>query len=185
MLDHLEGLPVPQRDALATVFGRSAGPPPDPFLLGLATLTLLAEVAEQQPLVCIVDDAQLLDQASAQIIGFVGRRLLAVAFLLVLQPVVRGGQEDVPLPVVRGLGGDDLQRMARVLGPPGEKMQMMRWTIPALDHAERVELLQAMRQAPAAVFEGVLAVARTHLRASDFTRLEKALALREVDAIVS
>jgi len=58
MLDHLDRLPAPQRDALATVFGRSGGAAPDRFLVGLATLTLVAEVAEQQPLACIVDDAQ-------------------------------------------------------------------------------------------------------------------------------
>jgi predicted ATPase len=77
MLEHLERLPEPQRDALATVFGLSAGPPPDRFLVGLATLTLFAEVAERQPLACLVDDAQWLDEASAQILGFVARRLLA------------------------------------------------------------------------------------------------------------
>jgi hypothetical protein len=77
MLTHLDRLPGPQGDALATVFGRSAGPAPDRFLVGLATLTLFAEVAEQQPLVCLVDDAQWLDHASAQILGFVARRLLA------------------------------------------------------------------------------------------------------------
>ena len=77
MLDQLGRLPVPQRDALATVFGRSAGAAPDRFLVGLATLTLFAEVAEQQPLACLVDDAQWLDHASAQILGFVARRLLA------------------------------------------------------------------------------------------------------------
>jgi hypothetical protein len=77
MLDHLDRLPAPQREALATVFGLSAGPAPDRFLVGLASLTLFAEVAEEQPLICIVDDAQWLDSASAQIIGFVGRRLLA------------------------------------------------------------------------------------------------------------
>src|SRR5215218_7649793 len=58
MLDHLERLPIPQRDALATVFGRSSGPAPDRFLVGLATLTLFAEVAEGRPLICIVDDVQ-------------------------------------------------------------------------------------------------------------------------------
>ena len=73
MLDHLGRLPVPQRDALATVFGRSAGAAPDRFLVGLATLTLVAEAAEQQPLACIVDDAQWLDRASAQILGLGGR----------------------------------------------------------------------------------------------------------------
>jgi DNA-binding CsgD family transcriptional regulator len=83
LLDHLDRLPVPQRDALATVFGRSAGPAPDRFLVGLATLTLLAEVAEAQPLACVVDDAQWLDQASAQTLGFVARRLLAERIALV------------------------------------------------------------------------------------------------------
>jgi predicted ATPase len=77
MLNHLDRLPGPQRDALATVFGQSTGPAPDRFLVGLATLSLFAEVAEQQPLVCIVDDAQWLDEASRLILGFVARRLLA------------------------------------------------------------------------------------------------------------
>jgi DNA-binding CsgD family transcriptional regulator len=92
MLDHLERLPLPQRDALATVFGRSSGPAPDRFLVGLATLTLLAEVAEQEPLACIVDDAQWLDQASAQILAFVARRLLAERVALVC--AVRTGIGD-------------------------------------------------------------------------------------------
>ena len=59
LLDHLEELPLPQRDALATVFGLSTGPAPDRFLVGLAALTLVAQAAEQQPLACIVDDALL------------------------------------------------------------------------------------------------------------------------------
>ena len=65
------------------MFGQSTGPPPDRFLVGLATLTLFAEVAEDQPLVCVVDDAQWLDDASAQIVGFVARRLLAERIALV------------------------------------------------------------------------------------------------------
>jgi DNA-binding CsgD family transcriptional regulator len=77
MLDRVDGLPAPQRDALATVFARRNGAPPDPFLVGLATLTLFADVAEEQPLVCIVDDAHWLDGASAQVLGFVARRLFA------------------------------------------------------------------------------------------------------------
>jgi DNA-binding CsgD family transcriptional regulator len=75
MLGHLERLPGPQRDALATVFGRSAGPAPDRFLVGLATLALFAKVAEEQPLVCIIDDVQWLDHETSQIIEFVARRL--------------------------------------------------------------------------------------------------------------
>ena len=83
MLDRLERLPPPQRSALATVFGLTEGPVPDRFLVGLATLTLFAEVAEQEPLVCIVDDAQWLDQTSAQILAFVSRRLCAEHVALV------------------------------------------------------------------------------------------------------
>jgi DNA-binding CsgD family transcriptional regulator len=77
MLDRLGNLPGPQRDALSTAFGLSAGPPPDRFFVGLAVLSLLADAAEEQPLVCIVDDAQWLDRVSSQTLGFVARRLLA------------------------------------------------------------------------------------------------------------
>ena len=77
MLDRVDHLPEPQRDALSTAFGLSAGPPPDRFLVGLAVLSLLAESAEEQPLVCIVDDAQWLDRVSAETLAFVARRLLA------------------------------------------------------------------------------------------------------------
>src|SRR6516165_472773 len=77
MLGRLGHLPIPQRDALNTAFGMSGGPPPDRFLVGLAVLSLLADVAGEQPLVCIVDDAQWLDQVSVQTLAFVARRLLA------------------------------------------------------------------------------------------------------------
>jgi hypothetical protein len=83
MLDHVDELPVPQRDALRTAFGVSAGPAPDRFLVGLATLSLLAEVAAERPLVCLVDDQQWLDRASAQALGFAARRLEAESVALV------------------------------------------------------------------------------------------------------
>jgi DNA-binding CsgD family transcriptional regulator len=77
LLDRLEGLPAPQRQAMEIVFGLSAGDAPDRFLVGLAVLSLFAEAAEQRPLLCVVDDAQWLDQASALTLAFVARRLLA------------------------------------------------------------------------------------------------------------
>jgi DNA-binding CsgD family transcriptional regulator/tetratricopeptide (TPR) repeat protein len=114
MLDRLERLPVPQRDALATVFGQSSGPAPDRFLVALATLTLFAEIAEEQPLVCIVDDAQWLDRASAQILGFVARRLLAERVVLVcaartgIGDDVLAGLPELP---IEGLGDSDARAL--------------------------------------------------------------------------
>ncbi len=117
LLGHLERLPVPQRDALAVVFGRSAGRAPDRFLVGLATLTLVAEVAEDQPLVCLVEDAQWLDQASAQVLGFVARRLLAerVALVAAARP---GAGDDVlaGLPDLPDCGLGDRDARALLLG---------------------------------------------------------------------
>ncbi len=77
MLELIGSLPAPQHDALATVFGMDEGPAPNRFLVGLATLSLFTEAAEQQPLLCVVDDAHWLDEASVQVLSFVARRLLA------------------------------------------------------------------------------------------------------------
>jgi hypothetical protein len=75
MLGRLAALPLPQRDALRTAFGMSAGGAPDRFLIGLAALSLLSSVAEEQALMCLIDDEQWLDHASAQVLAFVARRL--------------------------------------------------------------------------------------------------------------
>jgi DNA-binding CsgD family transcriptional regulator len=82
VLDRLERLPVPQRDALLTTFGLHAAPAPDRFLVGLAVLSLVSEVADERPLVCVVDDAQWLDRASAQCVAFVARRLQAESVVM-------------------------------------------------------------------------------------------------------
>jgi len=84
MLDRLEHLPTPQRDALGTAFGLSVGPAPDRFLIGLAVLSLFSDAAEQEPLLCLIDDLQWLDHASAQALSFVGRRLGAESVGLIM-----------------------------------------------------------------------------------------------------
>jgi hypothetical protein len=105
MLDHLDRLPVPQGEALRTAFGVSAGPPPDRFLVGLAVLGLLSDVAGERPLVCLVDDQQWLDRASAQVLGFVARRLEAESVGMVF--AARAPSDDLAgLPELRvGPGG--------------------------------------------------------------------------------
>ena len=112
MLDRLEGLPAPQQDALAVAFGLRAGEAPDRFLVGLAVLSLLAEAAEEGPLVCIVDDAQWLDRASAQALVFVARRLLAESVALLL--VTREPGDDLrglPRLMLEGLGDRDARAL--------------------------------------------------------------------------
>ncbi|MFI7418660.1 AAA family ATPase [Nonomuraea sp. NPDC049684] len=106
-LDQLGRLPAPQRDALGTAFGLSAGTPPDRFLVGLAVLSLLADAAGKGPLVCLVDDAQWLDQVSAQTLAFVARRLLAEPIGLVFS--VRGQHLE---PELRGLPQLDVGRLS-------------------------------------------------------------------------
>ena len=91
LLEGLDRLPAPQRAALQSAFALTAGPPPNRFMVGLATLTLLTDAAASRPVLCVVDNAQWLDQASAEVLGFVARRLLAdrVGMLFAVQ----GGAE--------------------------------------------------------------------------------------------
>jgi hypothetical protein len=119
-VDRLERLPVPQREALRTAFGLSSGSAPDRFLVGLATLSLLADVAEEHPLVCLVDDEQWLDRASAQVLGFVARRLEAEPIGLVLAARVPSDElAGLPELVVQGLGKADARALleAALTGP--------------------------------------------------------------------
>ncbi len=105
LLGHLDALPGPQAGAIATVFGLAPGPTPDRFLVGLATLSLLAEGAEAAPLACVVDDAQWLDRESAQILAFVARRLLAERVALVCAARAGSGDDVLAGMPVLQLGG--------------------------------------------------------------------------------
>lgn len=119
-LDRLERLAAPQRVALETAFGMSAGPPPDRFLVGLAVLSLLADVAEERPVLCLVDDAQWLDQVSAQTLAFVARRLLAerVLMLFAIRDEAPGHpMRDLLQLSVEGLGEDEARALLDAVTP--------------------------------------------------------------------
>ena len=112
MLGHAGRLPVPQHDTLRTAFGIAAGPPPDRFLVGLAVLSLLSEVAGERPLICLIDDEQWLDRASAQALGFAARRLGANPVGMVF--AARGpdpGLAGLPELKVGGLGDEDARAL--------------------------------------------------------------------------
>jgi DNA-binding CsgD family transcriptional regulator len=142
VLDRLDRLPVPQRDALLTTFGLRAGAVPDRFLVGLAVLSLLSEVADGRPLLCVVDDAQWLDRASAQCVAFVARRLLAESVLMLF--AVREQTDlltGLPGLVVGGLRGADARSLL-VSVIPGR-----------LDEGVADELLAETRGNPLALLE--------------------------------
>jgi DNA-binding CsgD family transcriptional regulator len=120
MLDRAEHLPVPQRDALRTAFGLGVGPAPDRFVVALAVLSLLSDVAEERPLVCVIDDEQWLDRASVQALAFVARRLDAESVGLVFAARVPGGEvAGLPELAVQGLAeGDARTLLDSVLSGP-------------------------------------------------------------------
>ena len=127
-VDRLERLPGPQREALGTAFGVRDGDAPDRFLVGLAVLSLLSDVAEERPLVCVVDDAQWLDGASAQALAFVARRLGAESVGLVLavrEPAGERHLEGLAELVVGGLDDRDARALleAVVAGPLDERVR--------------------------------------------------------------
>jgi AAA ATPase domain len=120
MLDNLQRLPGPQRDSLRIAFGMSSGPAPDRFLVGLAVLGLLSDNAEQQPLMCFVDDEQWLDRTSAQVLGFVARRLVAESVGLVFAARVPSSDlTGLPQFTVDGLRDTDARTLldAALTGP--------------------------------------------------------------------
>jgi DNA-binding CsgD family transcriptional regulator len=144
LLDRLETVPAPQRRALQVAFGLAMGEAPDRFLVALATLSLLAEAATEQPMLCLIDDAQWLDAASAQVLGFVARRLLAESVALVF--VVR---EEPDAAALAGLPE------LRLAGLPEHDAHALLNTVIAggLDAALRARLVAETRGNPLALLE--------------------------------
>jgi DNA-binding CsgD family transcriptional regulator len=148
MLDQLAGLPDPQRAALGVAFGLERGAAPDRFLVGLAALSLVSVAAEEQPLFCVVDDAQWLDRASAQALTFVARRLLAEPVALVFA-IHEPGEEFRALPelLVGGLREGDARELLRsVIGGPLD--ERVRDRIVAETRGNPLALLELPRGAP-------------------------------------
>src|SRR5690242_5748604 len=153
-LARLERLPAPQRAALETAFGLSAGPPPDRFLIGLAVLGLLSEVAGDRPLVCIVDDEQWLDSASAQVLAFLARRLEAESVGLVFGArVPTRDLAGLPELVVEGLQEDDARALldSALTGPLDARV---RDQVIAEAHGNPLALLELPRGRTAAELAG-------------------------------
>jgi hypothetical protein len=161
MLRHLDRLPGPQRDALCIAFGLNAGSPPDRFLVGLAVLSLVAEAAEEQALLCVVDDAQWLDRVSAQTLAFVGRRLLAERVALVFAvreagvPLAPDDDQLIGLPefAIRGLRVLDARALLEA-AVPGRLDERVRDRIVAETRGNPLALLELPRGLTAAELAG-------------------------------
>src|SRR3954447_2762500 len=128
LLDRLDALPEPQRDALNVALGLASGDVPDRFLVGLAVLGLLSAAAEERPLLCLVEDAQWLDDASGLILGFIARRLLAESVAIVVavrEPNARHDFDGLPELLLRGLAEDDAHTllMSAVPGPLDDRVR--------------------------------------------------------------
>ena len=154
MLGKLAGLPDPQRAALGVAFGLETGAAPDRFLVGLAALSLLSEAAEQQPLLCVVDDAQWLDRASALVLAFVARRLLADPVALMFATREPGEEfRGLPELLVGGLGeGAAQELLSSVISGPLDKR--IRDRIVAESRGNPLALLELPRDATPADLAG-------------------------------
>jgi DNA-binding CsgD family transcriptional regulator len=147
MLNRLDALPEPQQRALRVAFGLAAGTAPDRFMVGLAVLSLLAENAAARPLVCLVDDAQWLDEASSQVVGFVGRRLLAEPVVLLFAVRETADEQIFPgLPAltVEGLIDEDARALLTA-AVPGHLDERVRDRIIAETSGNPLALLELAR----------------------------------------
>ena len=156
ILDLRDRLPNPQRDALAVAFGDSAGSPPDRFLVGVAVLSLLAAASEHEPLMCVVDDAQWLDQVSAQTLTFVSRRLLAERIGMVFsvrEPAIDPAWRGLPELMVGGLANDDARALLDSV-VPGRLDERVRDRIVAETRGNPLALLELPQGLTAAELAG-------------------------------
>ena len=156
MLDQRDHLPGPQREALAVSFGYRGGAPPDRFLIGVAVLNLLTVVSEDRPLLCLIDDAQWLDQTSAQTLTFVARRLLAERIGLVFsvrEPADGPQWRGLPDLMVTGLNDEDARALLRSV-VPGRLDDQVRDRIVAETHGNPLALLELPRGLTAAELAG-------------------------------
>ena len=147
MLSSLDALPEPQQRALRVAFGLAAEPAPDRFVVGLAVLSLLAENAAARPLVCLVDDAQWLDEASSQVLGFVGRRLLAEPVGLLLAVREAAAERLFPGLATLTVGGltDEDARALLTAAVPGRLDERVRDRIVAETGGNPLGLLELAR----------------------------------------
>ena len=156
MLAKINALPESQQQALQIAFGLAAGNPPDRFIVGLAVLGLLAEVGVQRPLVCLVDDAQWLDEPSAQVLGFVGRRLAVEAVLLLFAVRETGEQQLLPaLPslTIEGLAPADARSLLTA-AVSGQLDDEVRDRVVAETRGNPLRLLEMSRQMSPAELAG-------------------------------
>src|SRR4051812_20325751 len=160
LLDRLDELPQPQQVALRVALGLAPGDPPDRFLVALATLGLLSATAGERPLFCVVDDLQWLDDATAQAVGFVARRLLAEPVALVLavrEPSDEHRLTGLPELALRGLDAADARALLETV-IPGPIDDGIRDRIVAETHGNPLALLELPRGMSAAELAGGYAV---------------------------
>src|SRR5262249_49620767 len=139
-----EQLPAPQRDALRRAFGLLDGPPPETFLVSLAALNRLCQVAEERPLVCLIDDAQWLDGESASALSFIARRLVAEGIVMVFavrEPSAERQLDGLPELALGGLAEADARALLDAAVPGG------------LDEEIRRRILAETRGNPLALLE--------------------------------
>src|SRR6476620_1800367 len=166
LLNHLGELPEPQREALNVAFGRGVGATPDRFLVGLAVLSLIAAAANVQPLLCIVDDAQWLDEVSVQTLAFVARRLMAEPVALVFAARDRGAEALTGLPelLIGALSDTDARDLLESV------------VVGRIDERVRDRIVAETRGIPLAVLEVPRNVSATELAGGFGTTVRRASA---------